>query len=317
MPYRIIRDQWFLVGILLVTTITLWDWSNIPVSAGKYLRSLHGNEIGIVLIFILSGLELQGSHLFEASKDWKALLLTIASIFILAPLLAWCLSFLSASDEIKTGLFLISIVPTSLASGVVMAGAVGGSVALALLTTIIANALSVLVIPGYLQIFANTEVAVPTSKISFNLFVLVVIPLISGMILRKIFTSAVSKIPFRLNILSRLIVLGLMFMGVAEGRKSILGNGAKIFEALILVVLLHLLLCGVDWMILRLLRWDRSRSMSIFFMGIQKTLPLSVWLQSTLYPTFGLTLAVCVFYHIVQLSIDSYWVSRLKAHRFN
>jgi solute carrier family 10 (sodium/bile acid cotransporter), member 7 len=312
MPYRLIRDQWFLVGILLVTAITLIDWNAIPVSFGKYLRSNHGNEIGIVLIFILSGLELQSSHLFEASKDWKALLLTVLTIFTIAPLLAWGLSFLSTSEQIKTGLFLISIVPTSLASGVVMAGAVGGSVALALLTTIIANALSVLIIPGYLQFFAHAGISVPTSKIGFNLFVLVVIPLLAGMVLQKIFASGIHKIPFRLNILSRLIVLGLMFMGIAEGRKSILGNGARVFEALILVVLLHLLLCAILWIILKSLRWDRSRSMSVFFMGIQKTLPLSVWLQSTLYPTFGLALTVCVFYHIVQLTVDSYWVSRLK-----
>jgi solute carrier family 10 (sodium/bile acid cotransporter), member 7 len=309
---RLLRDQWFLVGILLVTGITLCDWSDIPVSLGKYLRSIHGNEIGIVLIFILSGLELQGSHLLEASKDWKALLLTVLTMFAIAPLVAQGLSFFSTSTEIKTGLFLISIVPTSLASGVVMAGAVGGSVALAFLITIIANALSVLIIPGYLQLFAHTEISVPTSKLSFNLFVLVVIPLIAGMILRKIFASWINKIPFRLNILSRLIVLGLMFMGIAEGRKSILGNGARVFEALILVILLHLLLCAILWMILKSLKWDRSRSMSVFFMGIQKTLPLSVWLQSTLYPTSGLTLTVCVFYHVVQLTIDSYWVSKLR-----
>src|SRR5262245_54560959 len=114
MPSRLLRDQWFLVGILLVTGITLGDWSDIPVSFGKHLRSIHGNEIGIVLIFILSGLELQVSHLFDAARDWKSLLLTVVTIFVLAPLLAFTLSLLSSSEEIKAGLFLISIVPTSL-----------------------------------------------------------------------------------------------------------------------------------------------------------------------------------------------------------
>jgi hypothetical protein len=48
-------------------------------------------------------------------------------------------------------------------------------------------------------------------------------------------------------------------------------------------------------------------------MGGQKTLPLSVILQVSLFPGFGLALVVCVTHHIVHLIMDAYLISYLKA----
>jgi sodium/bile acid cotransporter 7 len=47
-------------------------------------------------------------------------------------------------------------------------------------------------------------------------------------------------------------------------------------------------------------------------MGGQKTLPLSVILQVTLFPEYGLALAVCVVHHILHLITDAYLVEKLK-----
>ena len=55
-----------------------------------------------------------------------------------------------------------------------------------------------------------------------------------------------------------------------------------------------------------------GRRESVIFMGGQKTLPLSVILQVTLFPTFGLALVVCVLHHIIHLIMDAYLVERLK-----
>lgn len=47
-------------------------------------------------------------------------------------------------------------------------------------------------------------------------------------------------------------------------------------------------------------------------MGGQKTLPLSVILQMSLFPDYSIALLVCVVHHIVHLMMDGYLVERLK-----
>ncbi|MBW2597910.1 MAG: bile acid:sodium symporter [Deltaproteobacteria bacterium] len=47
-------------------------------------------------------------------------------------------------------------------------------------------------------------------------------------------------------------------------------------------------------------------------MGSQKTLPLSVILQVSLFPQYGLALVVCVLHHLVHLLMDGYLVGRLR-----
>jgi sodium/bile acid cotransporter 7 len=56
-----------------------------------------------------------------------------------------------------------------------------------------------------------------------------------------------------------------------------------------------------------------GRRESILFMGGQKTLTLSIILQVSLFPQYGLALAVCVLHHIIHLMMDGYLVEKLKA----
>jgi sodium/bile acid cotransporter 7 len=49
-------------------------------------------------------------------------------------------------------------------------------------------------------------------------------------------------------------------------------------------------------------------------MGGQKTLPLSIILQVSLFSQYGIALVVCVLHHIVHLAMDGYLVERLKSH---
>ncbi len=53
-------------------------------------------------------------------------------------------------------------------------------------------------------------------------------------------------------------------------------------------------------------RIGRGRGESVLFMSIQKTLALSIAIQITVFPRYGLALVVCVMHHIIHLVIDSY-----------
>ena len=56
----------------------------------------------------------------------------------------------------------------------------------------------------------------------------------------------------------------------------------------------------------------KGKRESVIFMGGQKTLALSVILQVSLFPEFGLALVFCVVHHIVHLIMDAYLINHLK-----
>lgn len=314
MQYRILRDQWFLVGILITTMIALIAPHPFVEAIVRGLTQYHANEFGIALIFILSGLELQWEHILDATRDWAGTCLALATIFILAPLLAWLLSHATFSNEIRIGLLLVGVVPTTLVSGVVMSSASGGRIAHALFLTLLANLFSAVTIPSQLALMIpkeNIEVSLPYLQTIAKLVGLVLLPLGAGILLHKPLAPKLVLLPFHLNIFSRCIILIIIFLGLCKGRDNILGSGKQVITALGLVTLFHLLLAAILWMIMRSLRWGSGRRESIFFMGIQKTLPLSIWLQATYFTAYGMALVVCILHHIVQLIVDSYFVGRL------
>jgi predicted Na+-dependent transporter len=53
---------------------------------------------------------------------------------------------------------------------------------------------------------------------------------------------------------------------------------------------------------------------AILFMGSQKTLPLSIILQVTMFGNYAQALMVCVVHHLVSLLLDGFLVGRLGRH---
>ncbi len=317
MSYRLLRDQWFLAGIALVTALTLWN----PVGLDRFAEFLarrHASEWSIAAIFLLSGLELEIHHLVAALRDVRGILLALAANLLLAPLLAWMLSKTGVPDGIRVGLILIGVVPTTLASGVVMTGAAGGSLAHALVITVAANVAGIITVPAQLSWMLRADglhITLPLARLSASLGLLVLAPLAVGLAGRRMWPGMAAALPFKFNLLSRLIVLLIIGVGLHKGRESILHAGVMIPVALGLAVLLHLLLAGALWLILRATRCEAGRRESIFFMGIQKTLPLSVWLQTIYFPQYGMALVVCIFYHLGQLVMDSFFVGWMASRR--
>ncbi len=318
MIFRLIRDQWFLAGVLLVTLVTLWNPGNALVHAGEVFAAANGNELCLASIFILSGIDLEWRHLKEAVSDWRGAALSLGFVFGVAPVLAWLLSQVSPSRDLAIGLFLIGCVSTTQASGIVMAAAAGGRAAHALLITIAGNVLCVFTIPFTLNLLVGStgqSVRLPWLEMMSKLALLILLPLTVGMALRRPLLPSLARLPLKPSHLNRLLILVILFIGLSKGRSSILANGVQVVWAVGFSVVLHVLKAGGLWGCLARLGWGAGRRESVFFMGIQKTLPQAIWLQTAYFPEHGMALVFCVIYHITQLVIDSWWVGRLAAVR--
>ena len=324
-----------------VFALALADPGGFTAPLGRWLTTVRANEVCLAIIFVMSGLDMNLGHIREALRDWRGLALSMAFTFIVAPLLAWGLSFASSSPGIALGMMILGVVSTTQASGIVMAGAAGGRAAHALLISVLSNALCVFTIPIQLAwMLAGTapDIRLPWAATMLKLAGLILLPLAVGMAMRRVVgigraaesrlaavptdrsplaTAPTGRSGWRLkpSVISRLMVLAIILIGLCGGRGNILGGGTRVAEAFALTLILHLALAGLLWGTLRALGWGAGRRESIFFMGIQKTLPQAIWLQATYFAPHGLALVVCLLYHVTQLILDSWWVGRMAARR--
>jgi sodium/bile acid cotransporter 7 len=103
-------------------------------------------------------------------------------------------------------------------------------------------------------------------------------------------------------------------MGVCQSRAALIGGGRAVLPIAAAAFGFHFILVVVALLTAKLAGIGPGRRESVVFMGGQKTLPLSVILQVTLFPAYGLALVVCVLHHIIHLIMDAYLVEKLK-HR--
>jgi sodium/bile acid cotransporter 7 len=318
MLVKTVKKYWFIIGLLLITAITVADSTGSISQAGKWLKSNGGPSAVILLIFFISGLMIRTADLRSGVMDSKVNLITLLIIFIVSPAICALFIYLPIDYGIRIGLILVAVMPTTLSSGIVMTGAAGGNMAQSLYITILANALCAFTIPialSWLLSMAGPSKTVHIDKlaITIKILVLVLLPLSVGMLLRMRLRPYLDRAVRVLQSVNQLLILVMVWMAVAQSRLAILNGGTHIAIVLALSFTYHGLLLAAAWLFVRGLNLGPGRRESVVFMGGQKTLTLSVLLQMSLFPEYGLALTVCVLHHIVHLIMDGYMVERLKA----
>jgi sodium/bile acid cotransporter 7 len=313
----LIKKYWFLIGLLLVFTITIFDVTGTVSGIGRWLTNHRGPDATVILIFFFSGLILNADQIKSGLIDIKGILITLVIIFLVAPMTAAGFGLGSLDTGIKIGLFLVAVMPTTLTSGVVMTGSAGGNIAQALVITIMANGLAVFTIPVSLPLLLNliggtTLVSIDKLAIMITLGFLVLLPLCIGLLIKFYGKSFVDQFTSKLHTLSQFLVLAIVWMAMSQARLTIINSGNRIGIIFIIVVIFHGALLAAAGLFIRFFKLNRGRRESVLFVGGQKTLPLSVILQVSLFPQYGLALVVCVMHHLVVLMMDGYLVGKLK-----
>lgn len=313
------KRNWFMLGLLAVAVVTIADRSGLVGAPGLWLRVHHGPAIAIVLIFFLSGVGLDISHVRTGVSDYKGTLLALFLIFITAPLVAVLFSLLPLKIGIIIGLILVSVMPTTLSSGVVMTGIAGGNMAHALLITIIANSMAVFSIPVALDALLalsgeSRTIVIERLPIMVKIATLVLLPLVAGLLTRsRIGKRLKAFLPYT-GLCNQGIILVVVWMAVCQGRRTILDGIGAIVPVVGVVFAFHLALLVSGFIATQATGIGPGRRESVILMGAQKTLPLSVILQVSLFSEYGLALVVCVLHHIVHLIMDAFLAQRLRKH---
>jgi len=314
---RVIRQNWFIIALVGICVLTLIDVTGTLAGMGKWFKSHNGADAVICTIFLCSGLILKREEIRAGLRDIRGAVMALVIIFAVAPLAAFIIGSLPLDPAVRIGLFLVSVMPTTMSSGVVMTGAAGGNIAHALLITVLANSLSIVTIPFSLALLLQTVDSVPIDKVRMmiQMALLVLLPLLLGLFLRPKKGALLTTLHKGIPVLNQCLILSIVWMGLSDAKETVLSGGAQVFIILILSFFFHALLLAAGFLAIRLFRIPKGRLESILFMGGQKTLPLSVLLQGKLFPQYGMALAFCVFHHFVHLTMDGYLVGRLNRCR--
>ncbi|MGM0452707.1 MAG: bile acid:sodium symporter [Thermodesulfobacteriota bacterium] len=313
---KILEKYWFLVGLALVFAVTLGDPTGLIAEAGRFIKAWRGPDAVIFFIFLFSGFGLNFEQIRAGLTDISGAVIALILIFGAAPLYAALFSLLPIDIALVIGIFLVAVMPTTLSSGVVMSGASGGNPAHALFITVVANCLSVITIAMTLPLLLNltdlsTAVDFDQVAVMIKIGFYVLLPLSLGLLVRAAAGALIRRIIPVVSIVNQCLVLAIVWMGIAQAKPVLSGNVAAMGRIVVVVVFFHLLMIATAFLAVFLFRIPRGRMESIVFMGSQKTLPLSVILQVTLFPEYGAALIVCVMHHLASLFIDGFLMGRL------
>ena len=315
--YDLIKKYWFLIGLFLVFVVTIADASETISSIGRWFKLHRGPDVVIVLIFFFSGLILNARQIRSGVMDIKGIIAALIIIFLVAPIVGALFGAVPLDTGIVIGIFLVAVMPTTLSSGVVMTGAAGGNMAQALIITILANGIAVFTIPVVLSLMLNlvggsTVVVIDKPAIMIKLGFYVLLPLCLGLSIKLWVKSLMDRWVHQLQMLNQMLVLAIVWMAMSQARNAIVSGGASMGIIFLLVFSFHAILLAAAAILIGCLKLGKGRRESVIFMGGQKTLPLSIILQVSLFPQYGLALVVCVLHHLIHLLMDGYLVGRLK-----
>ncbi|BHH82574.1 bile acid:sodium symporter [Desulforhopalus sp. 52FAK] len=314
--FTIIKKNWFMFGLVFMAILVTLDSSGLIVRPGLWLKNHHGPDFVIVLIFFLSGLALDTRQIKDGVSDIKGTLLALGIIFLVAPLAGYCFSLLPLNSALLVGLLLVASMPTTLSSGVVMTGSASGNMAHSLFITIIANSLAVFTIPITLSLLLGGDgsqtIQIDQLPIMMKIGSLVLTPLVMGIMVRRLFSSQLQRFLPYTSTCNQLGILTIVWMALCGSRPAIVSGLDSVTVVILLVFFFHLVLVLISLFLTRVFNIAKGKRESVIFMAGQKTLPLSIILQVSLFPELGLALVVCVVHHIVHLVMDAYLIGYLK-----
>ena len=157
-----------------------------------------------------------------------------------------------------------------------------------------------------------TEIALDKSAMMLKIAGLVIVPLCMGLGVKYYTRFNSPKMNARLQLLNQCFIFTIVWMALSPAREAIFSSTGLLGWILGLVFIFHALLLICAGLLSWGLNLGPGRRESVIFMGGQKTLPLSIILQVSLFPQYGLALVVCVVHHIVHLLMDGFLVGKLK-----
>ena len=311
------RPDWFLIGMAL-SVVLAWVLPD-PGAKGGSLHPELVNKLGVSLIFFLHGLTLSFAALGAGAKNWRLHLLVQACTFLLCPILGLLLLATIGrhlSVDLRTGLFFLCALPSTVSSSVALTATAKGNVPAAVFNATISSLIGVVLTPLWLSVVLGAAGrSLPIASVVLDLLKWLVLPLVIGQLLRPIGGRFATRHKARISILDRLTILLLVYTSFCDSVKDGVwhaGGSALIVSSLASVFVLSVTMLIV-WQLSRALKFDLGDRIAALFCGSKKTLASGVPMARLIFgahPGLGIILLPLMLYHPLQLVVGGWLAGR-------
>ncbi len=303
------RQLFLPLGLILAVIFALL----LPAS-GIFISDNHGLRILVFVIFLVSGYQ-TGSKGLALGRQLFSLFLAAAVISLfLSPLLGLAITrLIDFPLPLAMGLIIISAVPPTLSSGIVITEISGGNGVLALFLTIFLNLLGIFTMPFMLDLClkAAGPIDIDQNGLLIKMIFFVLLPFAIGKTARIL--SGKNKVAANWSYVNSSCVILVVYASLATAKGSFSGLDFMEYATILLAVsLLHLLLLGINAQTAKTLKLSAPDRKALIFVASQKTLPISVAVLATIQFDTGSAIIVCLLFHFCQLFMDSFLASYLQ-----
>jgi predicted Na+-dependent transporter len=304
--HQFLKKIWFFIGIAVVITLAL----SFP-SLGLFVREYKILNIGIFLMFLITGLSLDIRMVLEQIKNVRVLIASLLSALLLTPVITAILAgwIFQGNLDFVVGSIIIAVAPVTIAAGTVMTALALGNVPLSLFICVLCNFASLLSIPLMLKLLLGAEqgIELPIGQIMRSLSLTVLVPILTGQVLRPWLKEAIAPYQEIFPIFSQCIILLIIFNGVSSSAGVISNVGKGLVGLFAFMIFLHSLFLAMNFGISKLIRLDRPSTSTFTIHTSQKTMVITyiVW-AGYFAQAFPLAMVPSIAYHLTQMFMSPF-----------
>lgn len=214
--------------------------------------------------------------------------------------------YFGLSTAMTLGLIVMSAMPPTLSSGIVITEIADGNVVLALALTIGINLAAILVVPVTVGIAltTQTQIVVPVLPLLMKMLLYVLLPFAVGSLLRRCLgKQAVSN---WLKLVPSSCVILTVYAALSSSREVLLSTSrSALLAGTAAGAMVHVTLMLIIVASGRLSRQSSSELKAFAFVGSQKTIPVALTVLVAIDHATGEPVLACLLFHFFQLLLDS------------
>jgi solute carrier family 10 (sodium/bile acid cotransporter), member 7 len=310
--------DWFLVAMLLAVGLA---W--LAPAPGAHGGSLHPellNKLGVALIFFLHGLTLSAAALKAGTLRVRLHVIVQLSTFLLFPLLGLLVMWLlreQLSGPLRTGVFFLCALPSTVSSSVALTAVARGNVPAAVFNATLSSILGIFLTPLWLGLIGGSNgQGLPLGAVILDLVLWLLLPLLVGQLLRPVFGAFAVRHKPVISRIDRGTILLLIYTSFCDSFQAGIWS-AHGLQPVLLSTVLSLLLLAIVMLctnaLSRAAKLDTEDRIVGIFCGSKKTLASGVPMARLMFghdPALSMILLPLMIYHPLQLVVCGWFAGR-------
>ncbi len=257
---------------------------------------------------------LQVEKLFDGG-DFKVQVVAQIINFLVIPFVAYFIGseFFAESPAIILGLLLASLLPTS-GMTISWTGFAKGNMAAAIKMTVMGLILGSLLTPLYIKMLAGAAIEIPLVKIFFQIILIVFLPMIAGVLTRKIIVKKIgierysNNLKGKFPLLSTLGVLGIVFVAMALKAKDITADPQLIIKIFLPLLFIYVLNFGLSTLVGKLF-FARGDAIALVYGTVMRNLSIALAIAMTAFSDQGAEIAIVIaLAYIIQVQSAAWYI---------